>query len=437
MLALCISLCLAGCSRQAPAEPASTEPASTEPPVTEAVTQPAETEAPTAAPAFESFDRSREISPSLLLDSPDLRITADQLQYGEQEVLLVLRVENRRDTYLTLSPELQAGTMLAVNGSWIPCQGEFFRAAPGETVTYHLPIPYEEMELRGITALGELEFCLEGDGISTGFLSVSTGKDSASFLETAAAPSEALGWKPLWLGDRSFYERSGIRHRGTAIVETSEGERMLSLDFENTSADVKILSLGEFGLNGLHLPIGGQTALLLPGCHSQFFLDLTALEKTHRLSDLGMDMPGSLELLAALYDRNMKPVFAPLALSLILSEEPAELPLPETLLYEEEKLQVYYGGAFREEDGALTLSLIYDSRYQEGFLVQAMELTREGEKLPFSMPSLSFTGRGRGLLSISLPAEIAADLTGGSLTLKTLEQPGRTRTVRSYSLPLA
>lgn len=247
-----------------------------------------EEESPKERPASETamFSKKAAIQTTELYSADNVRITANELKYSEDQVELELTLENDSDKDLTFTTGSLGYSRNSVNGYMTDdlYLNETVNAGMKSNETIVLDAVYPA--LAGITDIADitLDFEIEDEDYNTvaqtGPLVIKTSlADSwdygTDYYAAAMKKGEIAGEYDIKVdrySEEPLYDQNGVRISSSALL-TRDDEKLLRLEVENTTDADTQLAVSDITINGLVVSSGIWDAVWI-SAGKRGFIDL-------------------------------------------------------------------------------------------------------------------------------------------------------------------
>lgn len=236
------------------------------------------------------FSKKATIEEKVLYDKDNVKITATNLEYGEEAANLKLKIENNSEKKLTFS----AGTMgygvnaingFMVSGGYLNCEADV-----GESIDEEMSFDYEELILLGMKEIADIRvgFTISDEdfnNIYTKPVQIKTSlansydysKNSKNYHK--AITSKALKYTydidiPYFETDE-IYSSNGIKVVSEGYMKNADGDRVLFLEVQNNSENMIYFQTNDLKVNEKKLYDGTWSYdCILAGCTTLVNIDV-------------------------------------------------------------------------------------------------------------------------------------------------------------------
>lgn len=228
-------------------------------------TQAAATQMPASGNPPMTFPLKATLDETVLIDQNNVKITATGLTYTDYDAQLALTIENNTDKNLSFRSGTFGYNCNSVNGYMF--DGGYLSAdisagkKSKETVSFRV----DELTTLGLTDIADLEigFDISDDSYDTYFqtgpLSMKTSLASTYDYTTdtyqnsinGGALSSLVSYTLDHFSDEILFDQRGICVTSQTLITTSDGDKVLFLEVENTSSEQVFVTVGDFHVNGL------------------------------------------------------------------------------------------------------------------------------------------------------------------------------------------
>lgn len=236
------------------------------------------------------FSKKATIEEKVLYDKDNVKITATNLEYGEEAANLKLKIENNSKKKLTFS----AGTMgygvnaingFMVSGGYLNCEAD-----AGESIDEEMSFDYEELIVLGMKEIADIRvgFTISDEdfnNIYTKPVQIKTSlansydysKNSKNYHK--AITSKALKYTydidiPYFETDE-IYSSNGIKVVSEGYMKNADGDRVLFLEVQNNSENMIYFQTSDLKVNEKKLYDGTWSYdCILAGCTTLVNIDV-------------------------------------------------------------------------------------------------------------------------------------------------------------------
>lgn len=280
------------------------------------------------------FTQKTSIEQTVLYDQDNIRITADDLKYENNQAELDLTLENNTEQDLSFVTGSIGYGRNSINGYmtdgiWL---NEDVSAGMKSAETIYLDT--DMLELLGVTDIADitLDFQISDADYNTvaetGPLQIRTNlADTWDYSKDTYADQMTAGSFPgglsLTLEDyqaAELYSQNDVKILSSALV-TVAGEKTLLLEMENDSSSDAEIVVSNIAMNSLTVcDTTWDSYFIRPGCRGLIDLNFETLLYDTNSDALGLDVITSLSFTAALQDGNGNDLAAPADVSIQLSD---------------------------------------------------------------------------------------------------------------------
>jgi hypothetical protein len=218
-----------------------------------------------------SFNLNTTIEETVLVDTADIRIIANDIKFKYNNLYVDLTFENKSASKLSITSNTLGFSGNYINNymieeGWTSCDVE-----PGMTETDDLYFKIASLQSYGINDASEigLGFLVKDASYNVVYKGVSSIPTSSHGMVPDGDAMEAFG-NSLYqltygftlesLSDKVIFDANGIQIDGQALVTTSQDERYLYLDASNNSGNDVYIKVKDVSINGIDLYDGTWTS---------------------------------------------------------------------------------------------------------------------------------------------------------------------------------
>lgn len=272
---------------------------------------------PLSVASLGEFQKDATIEPTVIYDENGVKITANELNYGNFSAELSITIENGTSDDLTFYSNAGWSAVNSINNRTVP--GGYLAEEVGSQgeLSHALEFSYEELKIHGITNIANMGITFEfyGDNterVSTGPLLIET-TASDSYDYSVNCYQEAMRGGVLenefectteYFSDEILYDQYDVRLVSAAVVTNRDQDVTLFLEIENGSTEVVTSFVSDVKINDVTVYEGLWTALNInPGTNGLESIDLSKLvEKYDGTADLGTEKVTSVSFTFGLED---------------------------------------------------------------------------------------------------------------------------------------
>ena len=212
---------------------------------------------------MEAFDTTPTIEKTVLYDDNNIKITANELTYGNSSASLNVTFENHTEKELNFLSATNSYCVNSVNGY---STGEGYvneDIAAGQSLTRDIDFDFYTLNTFGITKIADIVIGFDipdadNNSIYTGALQLKTSiADSYDYsINTyrkainSGAYESKFECKLLSFKDDVLYDNNGIRIVSIASLMNKDGEPALFIEIENDSTEKATTTIKEVYVNG-------------------------------------------------------------------------------------------------------------------------------------------------------------------------------------------
>lgn len=236
------------------------------------------------------FSKKATIEEKVLYDKDNVKITATNLEYGEEAANLKLKIENNSKKKLTFS----AGTMgygvnaingFMVSGGYLNCEAD-----AGESIDEEMSFDYEELILLGMKEIADIRvgFTISDEdfnNIYTKPVQIKTSfADSYDYSKNSKNYHKAITSKALkytydidipYFETDEIYSSNGIKVVSEGYMKNADGDRVLFLEVQNNSENMIYFQTSDLKVNEKKLYDGTWSYdCILAGCTTLVNIDV-------------------------------------------------------------------------------------------------------------------------------------------------------------------
>ena len=236
------------------------------------------------------FSQDATIKEMVLYDKNDVKITAIELDYEEDEANLKLKIDNNSKKKLTITSETLGYSVNAINGfmildGYLNCEVD-----ANESVEDSMQFGYQGMILYGIDKIADITvgFTIsdeEYNDIHTEPVQIKTSaaeaydysKNSKNYHKaiTSKALKYTYGFELPYFETDEIYESNGIRIVSEGYMKNADGERILFLEVQNDSDSMVYFHTSNLKINGKMVYEGDWSYdCILSGCTTLVNIDV-------------------------------------------------------------------------------------------------------------------------------------------------------------------
>ncbi len=281
-----------------------------------------------------AFNRTVQITETVLVDENNVKITATGLTYDDYNVEVELLIENNSSKDLSFVCGSAGYNCNSINGYMTPDGYLFCDVTAGKKAYDSVSFSYDELMLYGINEIADIElgFCIEDDDYNrtyTGPRQLKTSimgsfdYDKEYFQNAIADPSiqKAFYYSTEFFSTDTLYDQNGISVRSEALVENGHGELMLLLEIMNTSSEPIYIVTDDIAINGLVCRTSPWSSdMVTPGKKSVAVIELYSVLNKSYWNALGLKDITSVDLTLNIEDQDGIALAAPAALSVKISD---------------------------------------------------------------------------------------------------------------------
>lgn len=407
MLLAAILLLLSACGGE-PTPGADTMPPEASAAQTPATQTPAAQKPTTGTPPV-MFPLKGDITETVLVNQDGVKITATGLNYSNYDAQLALTIENNTDKNLSFHSGTLGYSCNSVNGYMF--DGGYLNAdiSAGKKSNETISFSADELISLGMTDIADLEvgFDISDDSyntyLQTGPLPLKTSL-ADTYDYTADTYQDSVNGGALaslavytldHFGTEVLFDQAGVRVVSQAIITNTEGERMLLLEVENTSAEQVAVMLGDFHVNGLMIQSKNfSTDRVNPGKRRVITAQLSNMLEDTYWDTFGVTELADITFTLSVEDGARNDLCAPTEISVAVPGTQPAFDAGGEELYSENGIRVVYKGlipdssSFMDDIHALFLvensgsvpvsaSIAYDSVSVNGFMTDAWPFDRD------------------------------------------------------------
>ncbi len=213
---------------------------------------------------LEKFDTDPTIEKTVLYDKNNIKITANELTYGNFSAELSVTIENNSDTSVSFTCGTISNNDNSVNGYMIDSPYLNCDIDAGKSETKEFSYNYNQLNIYGITSIADIgigfEMSTEDDYnyAYTGPLQIKTSifdsydysKDSYQKVVKSGALEKAFDCKINHFSTDVFYDNYNVRISSATVITNTDGEPTLLLEIENNSNEKIFTRIEDGYLNG-------------------------------------------------------------------------------------------------------------------------------------------------------------------------------------------
>jgi len=236
------------------------------------------------------FSKKATIEEKVLYDKDNVKITATNLEYGEEAANLKLKIENNSKKKLTFS----AGTMgygvnaingFMVSGGYLNCEAD-----AGESIDEEMSFDYEELILLGMKEIADIRvgFTISDEdfnNIYTKPVQIKTSlADSYDYSKNSKNYHKAITSKAVkytydidipYFETDEIYSSNGIKVVSEGYMKNADGDRVLFLEVQNNSENMIYFQTSDLKVNEKKLYDGTWSYdCILAGCTTLVNIDV-------------------------------------------------------------------------------------------------------------------------------------------------------------------
>lgn len=450
LLAFLLMLPLAGCGAAADSASASPQSAAA------AADTSAAASAPAAAGAPLVFSRDGTIEQTVLWDQDGVRITAEELTYGENSAELALLIENSSAKDVSVISGSLGYSCNSVNGimaddCYLNCS-----VAAGKKANDSITFDYRSLMVYGIDEIADLELGFDigsgtaADDLYTGPIPLQTSLAAAHDYSTdvyqtaiaSAAAMQAYGYALPVFEQKEVYAQNGVRVISEGLTERTDGSCALLLEAVNESQQQVVLSTQDITVNGLLLSAGTWSSRWVnPGKTGVLYVQLTDVLDESHWDACGIGTIGTAGLTLVQRSADFDTVGEPAPITLAVPGVQPAFDRTGTELYNANGLRIVSKGilahnpdlsgdvdvlllAENTSGGTLSVSDVYGSAAVNGFMTDAWFL---GADIPdggcalltLQLMDTSLSDNGITDLSQITEASVSVEISKGYDTIDT------------------
>lgn len=278
------------------------------------------------------FPKKATIEPTTLYDANNVKITADQLKYQNDQAMLDLTIENHSDKELSFVAGSIGYSRNSVNGYMM--DGIYLNETvnAGFTSKETIRLNSDYLAWTGISDIADITLDFEikdtdyNTVAETGPLVVKTnladswdyGTDAYAALMKRGQPIRKSSIKIEQYKEESLFDQAGVKILSSALLSYGD-EKLERLEVENTSDANIALSIDDIAVNGLTVTSGTWTYVFINGHHKGFIdLEFSTLLSSFNSDALGIDDINAISFTAQVRDWNDNTLSEPAEVSMNL-----------------------------------------------------------------------------------------------------------------------
>ena len=238
--------------------------------------------------SLEKFSTEATIEKTVLYDQNNVKITADELLYGNFSADLSVTIENNSGENVKVTSSTMAYAVNAINGclaedGYLNCDVE-----AGKTVSEKLSFGYEAMKVYGITEIADIAVGFniifedeKNTNVRTEPVKIKTSiADSYDYSENKyqkiisnGSMEKEFESKVEYFSDDILFDKNNICINSAAVITNKDGEPAVIIEIDNKSEHSVYASMSEMRINDKLVYEFRWTGAIMPG-------------KTKRLEDI-------------------------------------------------------------------------------------------------------------------------------------------------------
>lgn len=209
------------------------------------------------------FDFGAIIEPTVLVDNESLRVSAQSLEFKNNQAVFTLEFQNKTPGDLELRTSTNGYAANSVNEYMVSDGWSLIEAPAGQTVSEEVSFRVDGLMLLGIDEVAEVGFGMdvvdaEYREVYRGYASVPTSAapghefDPSSYRNAleSAANQGAYGYSLDAFNSEVLYDQGGVSLESVAVLTNKDGERFANLEFANASQSEIRLTVSNVVLDG-------------------------------------------------------------------------------------------------------------------------------------------------------------------------------------------
>ena len=311
---------------------------------------------------MEAFNQTATLEEMVMYDEGDIKITATGLTYSNYDVELELLIENNTEKDLSFISGSLGYSCNSVNGymttdGYLNCD-----VAAGKKANDSISFEYDKLMLYGIYEIADIEIGFDisdedYDSIYTGPCQIKTSAYESydysnnhyqSSINNAVVMS-AYEYDMMHFSTDCLYEDNGVKMLSQGIMVSADGEKLLLLEFENTTESNIYLRAGDISLNGLKVTDGTWTSEALnAGKKGILGIEITNVLEQEFMDLFGMNEIGSVKFTLMQKDADGNELTDEAAIEIIIPDVDQEFDVSGEELYNNNGLRIILKGLLED-----------------------------------------------------------------------------------------